>query len=236
MVSIVACTMREHMIERVIANFQRQTVPEKELIIILNKNSIPMEKWVERLEPYDTIRVFQLDEAKTLGECLNFGAGQARFDTIAKWDDDDFYSPAYIGESLHVLNETGASVVGKAAIFVYFKKERLLTLFRPRMDHCFLKNKRVFLAGGTLVFKKQVLEKVRFRKLNSGEDVQFQLDCLGQRLALYSGSFHDYVLIRYEAQHQHSWKVADEAFQKHCRRIAVTDSFEEYVWKGGGRP
>ena len=84
-----------------------------------------------------------------------------------------------------------------------------------------------------MVFKKDVLKKVRFQALNSGEDVQFQKDCLKQRLTLYSGSPDDYVLIRYQDNHHHSWQVLDETFQKHCKPLAVTNSFEEYVWEGG---
>jgi glycosyltransferase involved in cell wall biosynthesis len=217
------------MLERVMGNFTRQNVPEKELIVILNKNNMNLESLAAK--PY--IRVFQLDEKKTLGECLNFGFAQARYEVVAKFDDDDYYSPDYLGHALQVLKETGADVVGKAGIFVYFKQDRLLTTFRPRMHSSFLKSNRVFLAGGTLVFKKDVLEKVQFQALNSGEDVQFQKDCQSQKLLLYSGSLNDYVLIRYQVNHQHSWQVPDETFQKHCKRVAVTEAFEEYVWLGG---
>ncbi|MEY2194315.1 glycosyltransferase family 2 protein [Neobacillus sp. BF23-41] len=228
MVTVVTSTIRENMLERVIENFLRQNLQEKELIIILNKNDMKLENLTA-----PNIRIFQMDEEKTLGECLNFGAMQARYGLIAKFDDDDYYSPAYLDNALCLLKETGADVVGKAGIFVYFNKDMLLTVFRPRMSNFFLKNKRIFLAGGTLVFKKDVLVKVQFQALNSGEDVQFQKDCLNQKLTLYSGSLDDYVLIRYQENHQHSWLVLDETFQKHCKRIVVTDSFEEYVWEGG---
>lgn len=228
MITVVTSTKRKNMLERVIENFTRQNLQEKELIIILNKNDM-------KLENLDApnIRVFQLDEEKTLGECLNFGFRQASYEVVAKFDDDDYYSPVYLGNALRLLKDTGADVVGKAGIFVYFKKDKLLTVFRPRINALFLKNKRVFLAGGTLVFKKEILEKVQFQALNSGEDIQFQKDCLDRKISLYSGSINDYVLIRYLEDHQHSWQVVDETFQRQCKRIAMTDSFEEYVWEGG---
>ena len=226
MVSVITCTIREQMLVHIIANFQRQTVEEKELIIILNKNDINVE-----VPQGQNIRVFQLDEARTLGECLNFGTALARYDVVAKFDDDDYYSPIYLANSLGLMKETKAGVVGKAAIFVYFKKEQLLALFRPQMTNYFVKKE--LLAGGTLIFKKEVWEKVPFRPLNVGEDAQFQKDCLARNISLYSGSFQDYVLIRYQEGHQHSWKVDDGAFQKRCQRIAVTEAFEDYV--GGER-
>ncbi|WP_413306939.1 glycosyltransferase [Bacillus sp. 1P10SD] len=228
MISVVTSTIRENMLDRVIKNFSRQNLQEKELIIILNKNDI-------HLAPPTAanIRVFRLDESITLGECLNYGVSLARFEVISKMDDDDYYSPNYLANSLRQLQKTNAGVVGKAAIFVYFKKDKQLSIFRPRMNHCFLKNKKVFLAGGTLVFKKEVFKQVEFQHLNSGEDIQFQQDCLDQRYPLYSGSFHDYVLLRYEDDHHHSWQVENRAFQKHCKPLLVTERFEEYIEKGG---
>ncbi|MDR7240810.1 cellulose synthase/poly-beta-1,6-N-acetylglucosamine synthase-like glycosyltransferase [Neobacillus drentensis] len=216
------------MFENIIENFTRQNIQDKELIIILNKNNMKLGNIAA-----PNIRVFHLDEKKTLGECLNFGFGKARCDVVAKFDDDDYYSPIYLKNVLRSFKETGADVVGKAGIFVYFKSDNLLTVFRPRLNTLFLKNKRVFLAGGTLVFKKKVLEKVQFQPLNSGEDIQFQKDCLDQKLSLYSGSFHDYVSIRYSVGHHHTWQVPDETLKKHCQPIAVTNSFEEFVWEGG---
>ncbi|WP_052948608.1 glycosyltransferase [Mesobacillus campisalis] len=228
MVTVVTSTKRPQMIEWLIDNFSRQNVPEKELIIVLNKNGISLDKWKAA-----NIRVYQMDEAKSLGECLNFGFMQARYDVIAKFDDDDYYSPNYLSNTLLLLKETGASVIGKASIFVYFKKDRLLTLFRPRMHNFFLGQKNVYLAGGTLVIKREVLEKVKFRKLNRSEDIHFQKDCLEQKITLYSGGYQDYVLIRYEEKHGHSWKIHDKSFKKYCKKIAIVDEFEEYVWVKG---
>ncbi|WP_312469791.1 hypothetical protein [Neobacillus sp.] len=65
MISILTITLREAMLERIMENFTRQNLQEKELIVILNKNDIQLEN------PADpNIRVFRFDEAKTLGKCL----------------------------------------------------------------------------------------------------------------------------------------------------------------------
>ncbi|WP_053601517.1 glycosyltransferase [Bacillus sp. FJAT-18017] len=230
MVTVVTSTKRGHMFENVIDNFSRQNLERKELIIVINNNNIKMFKPTN-----PNIRVFQLDESKTLGECLNFGFKHARYPVVAKFDDDDYYSPDYLSSSIRFMEKTGAGVVGKSSIFVYFKKDQLLTLYRPKMIEFFIKRKKCYLAGGTLVIKREVFGKVMFRSVNHGEDIQFQKDCLDQKITLYSGSFYDYVLIRYEENHQHSWQVNDEIFQKQCKSIAVTKTFEEFVWKRGGK-
>ncbi|WP_462410920.1 glycosyltransferase [Neobacillus sp. Marseille-QA0830] len=234
MVSVVLCTMREDFLTRAVKQFLQQTVPEKELIIVLNHNKMQLENWQSRLQSFNDIRVFQMDEAKTLGECLNFGASQARHSILAKMDDDDYYSPDYLSRSIQQLKDNQADVTGKAGIFVYFQNDKLLALFRPQLQRRLLKSPHFFLAGGTLVFKKKVWETVPFQELSEGEDVQFQRDCLSNRYVVYSGDSYEYALIRYGKCHNHSWQAWDDAFQKQCKRIAVTDLYEKCVREGGG--
>lgn len=220
------------MFEQLVHNFLRQEYDPKELIIILNKNDMNVEKLKKKIQNIKNIHLYQLDESITLGECLNFAVQKTAYDTIAKFDDDDYYSPNYLSNSLKRLDETGASVIGKSSIFVYFKKEQLLSLYREGYNNFYFRNKghlKRALAGGTLIFKKKVIEKVQFSKVNLGEDVEFQKDCLNQNLSLYSGDVYDYALIRYENDHQHSWKVNNEKFQDHCKKIAITKSLDDYV-------
>ena len=162
MVTVVTSTNREYMLDRVIENFSRQSIQEKELIIILNKNGMKRENIADAPQ----IRVFQLDEKKTLGECLNFGFAKARYKVVAKFDDDDHYSPDYMAHALQVLKETGADVVGKAGIFVYFNKDRLLATFRPRMHSLFMKNNRIvrFWLEGRWFLKKMCSKRFGFKR------------------------------------------------------------------------
>lgn len=233
MVTVITSTKREHLLKQISSYYIQQTVPNKEWIIVLNNNSINLVKWQQYFEQNNDIHVFQLDETKTLGECLNFAAAKARYNRIAKWDDDDYYSPFYLVNSLQDLEKTGAEITGKAALYIYFKYDQLLTLFRPEMCRRFLKNNRGYVAGATLVFQKKVWEQVPFRALNVGEDVCFQQDCIKRGIKRYSGSYEDFVAIRYSREHQHTWRVDEKEFKKQCKIVAVTDTFEEYVWKGG---
>jgi glycosyltransferase involved in cell wall biosynthesis len=220
LITVITCTMREEMLENMLANFERQTMANKELIVILNKNNL-------QFSAPPGVRVFRLDESFTLGECLNYGIQESRGDVIAKFDDDDYYGPDYLSGALAELEASGAGVVGKAGIFVYFKHDRLLSVFRPQLTDTFFK--KDWLAGGTLVFRKKVWDAVRFRPLNVGEDTWFQRDCLKARISLYSGGIYQYCLIRYGEGHGHSWQALDEAFQRRCRPVGVTLDFENVV-------
>ncbi|EST11873.1 glycosyltransferase [Sporolactobacillus laevolacticus] len=232
-ITVVTSTMRQEMSDHILKNFLRQDYHPKELIILLNKKELNAGQWKERTANYNNIRVFQLDEKKTLGECLNFGGQQALYDVIAKFDDDDYYSPAYLTNMVGQLKKKNIDVIGKSSIFVYFKTEKKLSLFRRSKSPFYIRNERDLkraLAGGTLIFKKAVLKKVPFARLNKGEDLQFQKDCLQQGLSLFSSDPYDYVLFRYDPKHhQHSWNIDNQIFQRYCQLISVTESFEGLI-------
>ncbi len=45
---------------------------------------------------------------------------KAKFNIIAKFDDDDYYGPKYLSDSLKAFDETDAKLIGKGgATFVY---------------------------------------------------------------------------------------------------------------------
>ena len=101
---------------------------EKELIIILNKDDMDIEMWKERSRGNENVSIYQLPEEKTLGECLNFGIEKARYNIVAKFDDDDYYSPYYLTEAMRIFLTTDAQLIGKGKAFMYFEKEKLLTI------------------------------------------------------------------------------------------------------------
>jgi hypothetical protein len=228
MVSIVTSTIRDNMWENILDNFLRQEYEQKELIIVIN-HLLNKEVWEQRTQKHNNIRVYQLNDG-TLGDCLNLGADKAKFDMIAKFDDDDFYSASYLSNSMKLFTTTNAAVIGKSTIFVYFKKDKNLSIYRNGMENQKVTHvKKNALAGGTLMFKKEILNKVKFAPINLREDIQFQMDCLRNKIPLFSGSRFDYVMIRYPNEHLHTWKVDDLEFQSHCTKIADTNSFEKYI-------
>src|SRR4051812_2535789 len=100
------------MIETVFRNFEQQNYQEKELIIILNKNSMNIDSWKKRAEQSTNVRVYQIHEDTTLGDCLNFGVTLSKYDCIAKFDDDDYYGPKYISSMMEDFETHEADIIG----------------------------------------------------------------------------------------------------------------------------
>ena len=113
LISIITCTKRENFIENVYENYQRQEWQDKELIIILNNNAMSLKKWQTKAKSYENVSVYQLSEAISLGNCLNFGIEQSKYDYIAKFDDDDYYSPKYLTQAMSELRGREHLLLGK---------------------------------------------------------------------------------------------------------------------------
>ena len=131
-VSIITCTKRPAYLQNILNNYLRQDFSPKELIIIINNNAINLEHWRRQAVQYPNVKVLRIDEKIGQGACLNYAANQAVFDYVAKFDDDDYYAPAYLSNAVAALENSGAGVVGKASWFLYFEGSRTLALFtRP---------------------------------------------------------------------------------------------------------
>ncbi|NMB08045.1 MAG: glycosyltransferase [Tissierellia bacterium] len=118
-VTVITPTNSITSLKNILENFNRQDLKEKELIIIINNNSIDENQWKNLVSKYENIKIYKLSENISLGRCLNFGVNKAKFNIIAKFDDDDYYGPKYLSDSLKAFDETDAKLIGKGATFVY---------------------------------------------------------------------------------------------------------------------
>jgi hypothetical protein len=229
MVSIIACTIRDEMMENVFDNYANQLCNEKELIIILNNDDMDIEKWREKALNYENVSIFQLPEIKTLGDCLNFGIEKAKFGTIAKFDDDDYYSPYYLTEAIDAFRKYHAQLVGKGSSYMYFEHEKLLAIRKIGNEN---KLGKSFVKGGTLVFKKNLYPKIKFpSKKGSGEDSIFLKECMRRNIRIYATSRYNYVYIRRGDQLSHTYQRTVNFFKKNCTIIGKTDDYKKMSTK-----
>jgi glycosyltransferase involved in cell wall biosynthesis len=222
-VSIITCTIREESIDNVFNNYLRQTWQEKELIIILNKDSMDIDQWIKKAKDYPNVQVYQLHEKATLGDCLNFGVLKANYDIIAKFDDDDYYGSDYIANSIVAFEDKNVSIIGKSSFFIYFNNKKALILVAGTENS--LTDK---VAGATLMFRKEVFFYVRFEKVNRAEDYFFLEQCKKEGFNVYSTDHYDFTAIRHDSE-KHTWKVSDEDLMEWGDLIMYTDDFQSVI-------
>jgi cellulose synthase/poly-beta-1,6-N-acetylglucosamine synthase-like glycosyltransferase len=227
LVTIVTCTKRPNFIDNILQNYENQLHVGKELIIVLNSDDAKLKLMEKKAKQYKNVSVYQLPSQKTLGECLNFAISRSKYDFIAKFDDDDFYAPLYLWDTMKTIKETGADVVGKRAIFCYFEGKNLLVIRTPQHENKFTNT----VAGATLVFKKDVWKNIKFTKKNYKEDTTFTKQVFEAGYKMYSGNKYNYTCIRKADKNHHTWNLTDEQFLKSCQFVMYTQNFKPYIIK-----
>ncbi|MNI43893.1 Glycosyl transferase family 2 [compost metagenome] len=172
-----------------------------------------------------SVRVFRVPEHVSLGACLNYAVGKTKYSYIAKFDDDDYYAPYYLTDSLLSFRRTKADVIGKRAHYMYLQGSKTLILRFPHDE-----NKRASrLPGATLVMKRSVLNRVRFPDRSVGEDDLFCLRSKKKGFKVYSAGRHNFAAIRRKNSSKHTWVISDKELIAHHRTIPNVRNYKTFV-------
>lgn len=207
-VTIITSTMRPKHINQLFQNYARQDWVNKELIIIVNKDSAGLQRYQNKAKLFPNVRVFRMPESSKLGACLNYAASMAKYDYIAKFDDDDYYGPHYISEAMSTFQTSKADIVGKLEIYYYFP-HRTTLLLRRRGRYWYTPVSRV--AGATIMFHKRVMDKISFNtEVRQGSDVRFLKRALEHKFRIYTTSRYNFAAMRRADRSSHTWKITDQ--------------------------
>lgn len=207
-VSIVASTNRPQNLEHLIRQVSRQIHVDIELILGLH-GITGQKKRVDGMVSEAGIEnavILELEDALSLGECLNRLVEQSTGEVVAKFDDDDYYAPNYLRDSVNALFYSGADVVGKEANYLYLESQGRTLLRNPHREHRFT----TFVAGPTLVGKREAFSTTPFRDVTVGEDTGFLEDLTQKGKNIYSADRFNFLQVR--RPEGHTWEVAEWDF------------------------
>ncbi|WP_172674123.1 glycosyltransferase [Syntrophomonas palmitatica] len=224
-VSVITCTHRQVYLDRLLENYLRQIYPLKELIIVVNNDNIDIADWQYKASPYADIRIFRLEGNTSLGECYNFAVEQSQYNYIAKFDDDDYYAPQCLADAMLAFLDCDADIIGKLCRYVYFESSSTLALCGSGLEHM----PAQYVVGATMVFKKHIFKRVRFRNITAGEDSEFQNDCLANGYKIFSIDKYNYVTIRHPDTETHTFNFDDMSYLAQCEFVANTNNFKPYI-------
>lgn len=225
-VSVITCTNRPNYIDNIFANYSCQLHRPTELILLLNNNSFDIEKIRARAGYDPAITVHQVDESLSLGTCYNLGAFFSKHNYIAKFDDDDYYGPHHLTDTMRAFVYTDADIIGKHSRFIYFESQSVLMEY-----HGVEYGYTPYVIGATMVFKKSVWEAVKFRSITVGEDSTFQSDCIRKGFKIFAIDKYNYVTVRRRDTSSHTFQLEDDDYMKHCSPVAYTDSYLPLVMR-----
>ena len=219
-VSIIVCTKRRHCMDTLFHNYHRQNYRHKELIVILNNNHLNLNEYKKAAEKYKNVRIYHQPEHVSLGHCLNYGVAISKYGLIAKFDDDDYYAPDYLADSVQTMLRTNADIVGKRAHYMYLNGKKLLLLRYRHQANQYVP----LVQGATLLVKRHVFDRVSFPNRNRGESVKFCATCLAKGFKIYSGNKHNFLAIRRRNSIDHTWIVSDKALlARNVKVLRVTN-------------
>lgn len=224
-ISVICPTNKANSFENILNNFKSQDYDPKELIIGLNYD-IKIDYIKNKITNEDNIKILPLGSRRTLGECLNISIEHAKYPIIAKFDDDDYYSPQYLSDMEKLFSDENIQIVGKACYYVYFTKKKIIGLMNAGRENMFVDR----VAGATLTFRKEVFQSVKFPHLNLGEDVKFCQLAKRKGYKIYSTNRFHYVYIR-NMRYKHTWKIDNNFILKHCKFLTEVEDYKEFILK-----
>ncbi len=224
-VSIITCTNRQTYLNNLFHNYARQRHAKKELIIVINSDEIPLSLYQRLANKHRNVQVYRLSEKYSLGACLNYAVKKTKYNYIAKFDDDDYYAPYYLTDSMRAIKRTNADIIGKRAHYMYLRGAKTLILRFPNAENKYVS----ILPGATLVVKRNVFSNVRFPNLSIGEDDVFCLRSKKKGYKVYSAEKDNFVAIRRKNSSKHTWVISDKQLLDHHRKIPNVRNFKRFV-------
>lgn len=162
-----------------IAYFQRQSYLNTELIIVDDgTDDVNMEELVPEVR---NIRYHKLSHKLTIGMKRNRACELAKGEIIMNWDDDDWYSPAWIEYQVHILKLTGADICGLRNLYFYEPTTN------NSWKYVYADPRRPWVAGATFAYKRDHWLKYPYKDIQVGEDNDFVWNSKGKVYA------HDYI-------------------------------------------
>lgn len=220
-VSIIVPTNKPKYMNNIFNNYRRCSYENKEMIVIINNDNINLESYINLSKVCKNVTVKQLKEEITLGQCLNYGVSLSRYNYIAKMDDDDYYGENYLLDQMNAFKYVDADIIGKAAYFVYYEKYNSLGTMYPNLSNKYTP----YISGSTLLIKKKVFGKVKFRNINLAEDINFIRDCAAAKFNIYSSNKYNYAYLKHKDIGEHTWKIEATALFKISRNITSNKDF-----------
>ena len=210
LVSVLLATRRPDQVAAAVASVTAQTYPRIELVLAAHGDGFDRAR-LEALAANGGTdsRVLTVPAGRVLGEVLNEALEHSRGELITKFDDDDFYGPEHIWDLVLAHEYSRATLVGKAAEYVYLEgADRTLRRFPGGAERY---GSKLTLAGGAMIIARSALDAVvGWKPVPSGVDRALMQDVVASSGRLYRTHGRGYLLVRHARGH--TWEADDEYF------------------------
>jgi hypothetical protein len=208
-VSILMATNRPEMVTFAIKQMAAQQYPNVEILCGLHGFSLPAvtREHIAGIAPH--AKLFDIGTNHDLGQVLAMLAERASGDLVTKWDDDDWYTSEHLFDLVAAMRYSGASVVAKAAEYVYLSSLDLTLRRFPAGAETF----STTVAGGTLMLTRSTLQEIGGWPAGPRRVDRLLIE----RIEAVGGTIYrlhgvGYLLRRDSYAVNHTWQVDDDYF------------------------
>ena len=209
-VSILLATRRPDQTAAAIASVACQHYPRVELVLALHGDGFDRTGIDRLLEDLDRpVKVVEAAADLPLGAVLDMATQQSSGTLLAKFDDDDIYSPEHVWDLVLAHEYSRAPLVGKAAEYVYLAgTDVTLHRFRGGGER-YVTTEGI--AGGALMIARPCLDAVLgWRPVPGRVDQALVEDVVGGGHLVYRTHGRGYLLVR--GGEGHTWQADDNYF------------------------
>lgn len=214
-ISCLLPTMRLQQLEPSLRTFDSFQYENKELLIAVNNDAVPLDAWLAPLGARKDVRVMRVPQCEPMGRVMNIAMEAVDGEYVAKIDDDDIYGPEYLSDYVYALRSVRFDLAGKVPAFWYEESGGGLLMKREFWKHNVLNDR---LSGATFLYRND--GRVRFDETVRGyadNEIQDRLTAEG-RLLLSVGCF-DFVHVRRAFEH-HTWRLSSDDIRRSTYLVA----------------
>lgn len=219
-VSIITYTNKEDNMNLIFENYERQYYENKELIIILNSDTMDLKSWQNKSKIYKNVRIFQIDEKESLVKCLNYAVEKSNLEYISIFS-DDYYAENYLVDVMNAFKYSNADIIGKCSHYSYSENYKLLVIIYPYIENRYIQ----YVKASTMVFKKKVFDRLKFSEESPRYDIEFLKNCLNEGFSIYATDRFNYVCIRHSSNKQRTYKIENEELSEKIKIIGYTNDY-----------
>ena len=209
-VSILLATNRPERLGAAVASAAAQTYPAAELVLAPHGDGFTDDALARAAETAGMpVRVAPVAAAEPLGAVLNAAVAASTGALLAKFDDDDHYSPNHLWDLVLAHEYSQAELVAKGAEYVYVAGEdRTLRMFGRRGER-YLGYPGVS-GGAMLISRHDLAQAGGWRRVPSHVDTELARDvtCIGGRI--YRTHGRGYLRVRHGGDH--TWEIDESHF------------------------
>ncbi len=208
-VSILMATNRPEMVTFAIKQMAAQQYPNVEILCGLHGFSLPAEtrERIAGIAPH--AQLIDVSTDHDLGQVLALLAERASGDLVTKWDDDDWYTTEHLLDLVAAMRYSRASVVAKAAEYVYLSSLNITLRRFPTGAETF----STTIAGGTLMLTRSTLQSIGGWPAGPRRVDRLLIETIeATGGTVYRLHGVGYLLRRDSYAVNHTWKVEDDYF------------------------